>query len=93
MNIEQLKNESKSTYVYVHVHIHGIHKLRSYATHGFSYDLSRLNYCGTISVPFCYEDFISLNVYQQKAVCEAEFLKSGICLQVRECNPDIFYSE
>ena len=51
-------------------------------------------YNGFITVPFSYDEFKSFNKLQQKAICEAEFVKAGICVMVDidRCDADMFYS-
>ena len=91
MDIEKFKNESKVTYVRVSGDIHGVTVMKAYAQRDFKYDDHRLNYSGYVAVPFSYEDFKSFGEKQQKAICEAELLRSGLCIQVKECNPEVFY--
>lgn len=86
MDIEKFKNESKVTYVLVSGDIHGITVKRD-----SRYDTHRLNYSGYVAVPFSYEDFKSFGEKQQRAICEAELLRSGLCIQVKGCNPEVFY--
>ena len=91
MDIEKFKKESKETYVYVSGERHGVFVINSYAQHDVKRSDNLLRYNGFIVVPFSYNDFISFNKKQQNAICEAEFIKSGLCIQVKDCNPDVFY--
>ena len=92
MDIENFKKVSKVTYVHVHGDIHGFPVVKTYARQEFHYKENRLMYNGFITVPFSYEEFKSFNKLQQKAICEAEFVKAGICVKVDRCDADMFYS-
>ena len=92
MDIEKFKKESKVTYVHVRGDIHGFPVVRTYAQKDFHYKDNRLIYNGFIAVPFCQDEFNSFNKSQQKAICEAEFAKAGICVMVDSCDAELFYS-
>ena len=81
MDIEKFKKESKVTYVEVSGIIKGVPSEKN--------DVIR--YKGYITVPFCYNDFKSFTDLQQKAICEAELVKSGICMQINSYYLDSFY--
>ena len=92
MDIENFKKVSKVTYVHVHGDIHGFPVVKTYAKQEFHYKENRLMYNGFITVPFSYDEFKSFNKLQQKAICEAEFVKAGICVMVDNCDVERFYS-
>lgn len=93
MDIEKFKKESKVTYVHVSGERHGVFVITSYAMRDVKRSENLLRYNGYIVVPFNYYDFVSFSEEQQRAICEAELIKSGLCIQVNRCNPEVFYKE
>ena len=92
MDIENFKKELNVTYVHVWGDIRGVPVMETYAKEVFHYTRNCFKYNGYITVPFCYKDFKSFTDLQQKAICEAEFVKAGICVKVDRCDADMFYS-
>jgi len=84
MTAEQLKNNSKVTYVRVVGHPSG---------YVVSKPNERCFYKGYIEVPYSHDDFISFNEKQRIAICEAELCKSGLCLNLTKCDPNSFFEE
>ncbi len=91
MDIEKFKKESKETYVYVTGDFRGLVVYRKNNTLPFETNTIFRKYSGYILVPFCFADFTSFNERQQKAICEAEIVRSGLCIEVESCDPNVFY--
>lgn len=84
-----LLKKSKTTYVHVIGRPMGV----IVPKHEKDYDHDSFLYNGYIEVPYSYEDFISFNAEQQKAVCSAELFKLGFPTRVSNCNPKLFYQK
>ena len=94
MNADQFKMNSKVTYVWVEGEPHGIVvPLDSSIKKEKLYRQSFLNYSGYIVVPYSYDEFVSFNEAQRKAICQAELSKSGWCIQINACNPNSFFED
>lgn len=91
MNIEDFKKESKVTYVRVKGECRGVFHPGSYHGYSFEYKTDKLSYSGYVEVPFSYEEFMSFNKMQQRAICEASLTKAGLAIIVRDCNADAFF--
>jgi len=79
MSINDFKQVSKVTYVYVF---------------GFINNLSDRDFRGYIEVPYSYDDFVSFNEEQRKAICQAVIVRQAGCLVQGfvQCDPDKFFT-